>query len=246
MSTTKIEGYECATIGILGWEIGEQVTLAQLEQMPGNICHEATFDFPILYQRVKGAHYETVVKHPSQEVLTNMIAVAQEMEKNGVRAIMGNCGFNAIFQTALADAVKIPLFSSSLLQVPMVLKMLAKEQKIGILTADKACLTDQHFSSVGIHNLSRICIEGIENTSEFSKIRKDSNASFNDEKFREEVIEVATNLLKTNPDIGAIVLECTDLPPLAGEMRRLFGLPVFDIVTLAHFIYESLEGNRYH
>jgi Asp/Glu/hydantoin racemase len=246
MTTSKPKTTKLSTVGILGWEIGEQVTLAQLEQMPGNICHADTFDFPIIYKRVKGAHYETVVKTPTQEVLANMIEVAQDMEKNGVRAIMGNCGFNAIFQKELADAVTIPLFSSSLLQVPMVLQMLKKGQKIGILTADKECLTEQHFKSVGIEDLSRICVEGIEKTSEFAKIRTDSNADLNIKKFRSEVMEIANNLIKNNPSIGAIVLECTDLPPLAGEMRQLFGLPVFDIVTLAHFVYESLEGNRYN
>lgn len=233
------------SIGILGWEAGDKITLAQLEQIPGNIAHPDTFDFPVVYQRVKGACYETIVEHPSKEVLSNMIEVASEMEKNGIKAIMGNCGFNALFQKELADAVNIPLFSSSLLQVPMVFRMLKSTQKVGILTADKEHLTKKHFESVGITDDHMYCVAGIEKTGEFSKIRSDPHAQLNVDKFAEEVIDVTQQLMSANPSIGAIVLECTDLPPFASAIRQLTKLPVFDIVTLAHYVYESLAGNRW-
>lgn len=236
---------EAPTIGILGWEPGDKVTLAQLEQIPGNIAHPETFNFPVVYKKIKDACYQTVVVQPNQQVLKNMIETAREMEKSGIRAVMGNCGFNAIFQRELADAVTIPLFSSSLLQVPMVYQMLKREQKVGILTADKEHLTKKHFESVGIADENIICVEGIEKASEFSKIRSDLNAQLNVETFRNEVIDVAKQLIKNNQEIGAIVLECTDLPPFAAAIRRLTGLPVFDIVTLAHYVYESLSGNRW-
>jgi Asp/Glu/hydantoin racemase len=174
-----------------------------------------------------------------------MIATAREMEMMGIKAVMGNCGFNAIFQQELADAVSIPLFSSSLIQVPMVHQMLRREQKVGILTADKVHLTQKHLESVGIEDSSTICIAGIEETSEFFKIRSDPDAPLNIDKFGDEVLEVAYELISKNQEIGAIVLECTDLPPFAAAIRRSSGLPVFDIVTLGHYVYESISGNRW-
>ena len=42
-------------IGILGWEAGNPDTLAQLEEIPGNIAHPKTFDFPVEYKRITGA-----------------------------------------------------------------------------------------------------------------------------------------------------------------------------------------------
>jgi hypothetical protein len=232
-------------IGILGWDPGENVTLAQLEQIPGNIAHPETFDFPVEYRRVKGACYQTVVVEPDDQVLENMIAMCQKMEKDGISAIMGNCGFDALFQQELADAVNVPLFSSSLLQVPMVHQMLKWDQKVGVLTADKDHLTKKHFESVGIMDERVICVEGIENTGEFSKIRHDIHAFLDTDKFRREVLQVTNQLITDHPEIGAIVLECTDLPPFAAEIRKTSGLPVFDIVTLAHFVYESIAGNRW-
>ncbi len=41
-----------------------------------------------------------------------MNQLAKEVEKEGVRAITTSCGFNAIFQEALANAVNIPVFTS--------------------------------------------------------------------------------------------------------------------------------------
>jgi Asp/Glu/hydantoin racemase len=43
--------------------------------------------------------------------------------------------------------------------------------------------------------------------------------------------------IQENNDVGAIVLECTDLSPFAEAVQRETELPVFDIVILANMIY---------
>lgn len=48
-----------------------------------------------------------------------------------------------------------------------------------------------------------------------------------------------------HPDIGAIVLECTDLPPFSAAIRRATGLPVFDIVTMTTWVVDSIVGDRW-
>ncbi len=236
---------EVPIIGILGWEAGHEDTLSQLEQIPGNIAHPDTFSFPVLYKRVKGAYYQTVVVHPQTEVLVAMIEASKEMEGEGVKAIMTSCGFNAIFQRELANAVNVPVFASSLIQVPLIYQMLSKGQKVGIITADSPCLTQEHLRAVGITEETPVCILGIEDTEEFSRIRADPKAVLDVGKFEREVVEVANRLVKREENTGAIVLECTDLPPFAAAIRRAVGLPVFDIVTLAHMVYESLVGDRW-
>jgi Asp/Glu/hydantoin racemase len=236
---------EVPVIGILGWEAGHEDTLGQLEQIPGNIAHPDTFSFPVLYKRVRGAYYQTVVVQPKTEVLVAMIEASKKMEREGVKAIMTGCGFNAIFQGELANAVDVPVFASSLIQVPLVYQMLSKGQKVGIITADRACLTEEHLRAVGITEETPVCILGIEDTVEFSRIRADPKVVLDVGKFEQEVVEVAKRLVKREELVGAIVLECTDLPPFAATMRRALGLPVFDIVTLAHMVYESLTGDRW-
>ena len=102
-------------IAILRWESGHVPQgLMQLEQLPGNSTNLASYPFPVKLVEVKGANTDTVILHPSQKLLEDMIQLAKELEKEGVRAITTSCGFNAIFQEALANAVDIPVFTSSL------------------------------------------------------------------------------------------------------------------------------------
>lgn len=230
-------------MGLLAWEGGGEDSLSQLEMIPGNILHPETFRYPIRLSRIKGANYRTVVENPSAEVLAGMIKAAREMETAGVKAITTSCGFNAIFQKELADAVAIPVFSSSLMQVPLIYHMLKDEQWIGIITADKRSLTSKHLEQAGIAESIPVCIAGMENTAEFSKVRTDPGTRVNPGKFIQEVVDVATGLATDNLNLGAIVLECTDLPPAAAAIREALGLPVFDIVTLMDMVFEAVAGS---
>ncbi|UCC52442.1 MAG: hypothetical protein JSV68_00460, partial [Anaerolineaceae bacterium] len=184
-------------IGILGWEAGHEDTLGQLEQIPGNVAHPDTFSFPVLYKRVRGAYYQSVVVQPNHKVLVAMVEASKELEREGVKAIMTSCGFNAIFQRELADAVDVPVFASSLIQVPLVYQMLSKGQKVGIITADSTCLTQEHLRGVGITEEIPVYILGIESTEEFSRIRADPKAVLDVGKFEQEVVEVAHRLVKS-------------------------------------------------
>jgi Asp/Glu/hydantoin racemase len=233
-------------IGILGWEAGSVDTLAQLEKIPGNIAHPETFDFPVDYERITGAHYQTVVVQPNAGVLAAMVDAARAMERRGIRAILTSCGFNAVFQRELASAVDVPVFASALLQVPLVHRMLKPDQCVGIITAAEEHLTTAHLTSVGITEEIPICITGLENSAEFSRILADPKAEPMVDELEVEVIELARRLVAENQGTGAIVLECTDLPPFAAALRRALRLPVFDIVSLANWVYESICGDRWN
>lgn len=232
-------------IGILGWEAGHEHTLSQFEQTAGNIANPNTFDFPVLYKRVQGAFYQTVVVQPNAQVLEAMIQAARELEQEGIRAIATSCGFNALFQSELANAVDVPVFASSLLLVPLIHRMLRKGQSVGIITADKRHLTEQHLEGAGITRSIPLAIRGVEDTGEFSKIRDDPDAVLDEARFQGEVVGVAETLVREEPDVGAIVLECTDLPPFAAAIRRATGRPVFDMVTLTNMLYEAVAGDRW-
>lgn len=241
MSDTKIS-MPPPVIGMLSWEDGEQ-SLAELGTIPGNIVHKETFRYPIKLFGIKGANYRTVVEHPNNEVLARMIEAAKAMELAGIKAITTDCGFNAIFQKKLASAVAIPVFSSSLLQLPMIYQMLGQGQQIGIITADKKHLTKAHLEGAGISSAIPVCIMGMENTEEFAKARDAApGVKVDARKFIQEIVDVAKKLVKENQKVGAIVLECTDLPPASAAIRKILGLPVFDIVTLMNMVHESVTG----
>ena len=47
-------------------------------------------------------------------------------------------------------------------------------------------------------------------------------------------------LVAEHPEIGAIVLECTNMPPYRADIQAATGLPVFDITTLVRMVHDSV------
>jgi len=223
-------------IGILLWE--EEFATDQLE---GTVFSPQTFSFPVRSKKVKGTGLETIVKNPSAASRAALIQAAQELEKEGAKAITTDCGFNAIWQKELADSVSVPVFASGLLLVPLVHRMLGRGKRVGIITADKPSLTEAHLKAVGIDESIPICIVGMEREEQFSNIIGSGrvNGPLNIGKFENEVARVATRLVEENTDVGAIVLECTDLSPFAEAIQRATRLPVFDIVALTNMIHTA-------
>ncbi|PKO57810.1 MAG: aspartate/glutamate racemase family protein, partial [Betaproteobacteria bacterium HGW-Betaproteobacteria-18] len=112
-------------IGMLCWESGHVPRgLVQLESLVGNSTNPASYAYPVRFYHVKGANIHTILENPDREVLGRMIEAAKEMTTSGIRAITTSCGFNAIFQNELADALDVPVFTSSLLQVPLAQKII--------------------------------------------------------------------------------------------------------------------------
>ena len=220
-------------IAILRWESGHVPQgLMQLEQLPGNSTNPASYPFPVKLVEVKGANTDTVILHPSQKLLEDMIQLAKELEKEGVRAITTSCGFNAIFQEALANAVKIPVFTSSLLQVPFAQALVGRDRAVGVITASASSLSEKHLLACGITDEMHPIVMGLENAPEWSKIFDHPDDSFDMDLVTEEILNVARQGVKDHPEIGAIVLECTDLPPFARRIREELDIPVFDFNSM--------------
>ena len=156
-----------------------------------------------------------------------------------MKAITTNCGFLAQFQPEIADAVNIPFFSSSLMQIPLVYRMIRRDQKVGVLTVNGVALTSDLFKKVGADNIP-IVIKGLENEEEFTHALLDNRLEMDVDKARAENVKVAKELIKENPDVGAIVLEFTNMPPYAKAIQEAVQLPVFDIFTLTDMVYNSL------
>ena len=220
-------------IAILRWESGHVPQgLMQLEQLPGNSTNLASYPFPVKLVEVKGANTDTVILHPSQKLLEDMIQLAKELEKEGVRAITTSCGFNAIFQEALANAVDIPVFTSSLLQVPFAQALVGRDRAVGVITARASSLSEKHLRACGITAEMHPIVMGLENAPEWSKIFDHPDDSFDMDLVTEEILNVARQGVKDHPEIGAIVLECTDLPPFARRIREELDIPVFDFNSM--------------
>lgn len=202
----------------------------------GHIKHPAGFDFPIIYKTVHGATVDKLISERDPTLLQPFIDAAIELEAEGVKAITGSCGFLALYQKEIADAVNVPVFISSLIQVPLVARMLKPSQKVGVVVANSDALTQDHLHGVGIND-EPVVIAGMQAQQQFSEVIL--KGKFNDldmDLFEKELYTVVEAMLLQNPDVGAIVLECTDLSYFAPLLHEKFGLPVFDLTSLTRMV----------
>ncbi|MFT6836234.1 MAG: hypothetical protein ACJA0H_002281 [Francisellaceae bacterium] len=236
----KKNSSETPLIGILCWEENcSPRGLEQLESLVGNSTNPDTFQFPVKYSRIKGANIHTILESPCQNTLKSMIKEAKNMEIKGIKAITTSCGFNAIFQKNIANAVTIPVFTSSLMQIPIVQNMLGPHKVIGVITAKKSALSIAHLQNAGINSDISIHIEGLETFTEWNKMFLLPNDDIDLAKIESDILDLVSSMMKQS-DIGAFILECTDLPPFADAIRKVTGRPVFDFVTLTNFVHQSL------
>lgn len=214
-----------------------------LPRIPGDVGNASTFSFPVRYKNVKGALF-TRIRTGDPTLIQPYIDAARELEEEGVRAVATSCGFLAAFHKELTNAVKIPVFSSSLLQVHLASRIINPEQKVGIITASAQSLGEKQFRGIGIENIP-VVVAGMDESEEFRYTIYDHNPDMDVEKVAREVVQVAQNLVRKNPEIGAIVLECTNMPPYARRIQDAVRLPVFDIVTLINYAYSTLVRKEF-
>src|SRR5215216_1676728 len=118
---------------VYGRSIGILMLQTRFPRVPGDMGNATSFAFPVVHRIVEAATPQRVVTAGDPRLLTPFIEAARELEQQGVLAITTNCGFLAMFQAELAAAVDVPVFSSSLLLVPMLRRMLRPDRRIGIL-----------------------------------------------------------------------------------------------------------------
>lgn len=214
-------------------------------KVPGHIRNRSTFSFPVDYEVVVGATAQRVVTQADPTLIEPFIKAAKALEARGVGAITGACGFLALFQRELADAVAIPLYASSLLQLPMVHRMIRSGQAVGLIVAQQRSLTRRHLAAVGAESVP-VRVAGMQDQPEFREVMLEARRDELDAaRLRDEVLAVTKQLISTSPDIGAILFECTDLAPFAYAVQEQTGLPVFDIVTLTELVHHSLTRRPY-
>ena len=136
----------------------------------------------------------------------------------------------------LAEAVNIPVFTSSILQVPFVQTIIGKNHSVGIITANKGSLTREHMRACNITDESNLYVVGLEDCREWRKIFDEPDEPFDMEAVSEEILGAIAKGIEEHPDTAFIVLECTDLPPYAKQIRERFHVPVLDVNTMIGYM----------
>jgi len=210
---------------IFGYRMGVLLLDTVNPRVPGDIGNATTYNFPVLFKVVKGATVGRLIYENDSELLNLFLNAAKDLEKEGVKAVTSSCGFTAIFQNKMAEALNMQVFMSSLIQVPFVSTMIGKNKKVGIITANKQRLTKNHLRAVNITADIPICIAGMEEKENFANMLLEKQDPFGYiDKIEMEMVEVAKDLVKKNQDIGAIVLECANTPPYSKAIQKAVNL----------------------
>ena len=197
---------------------------------PGDIGNPATFGFPVRYAVVRGASPQRIVREGGGGLLQPFIDAGRGLVRDGAAAITTSCGFLILFQDALQQALGVPVWSSSLLLVAPLAAALPVGRRVGIVTVDAASLGAAHLQAAGAS--SETPIEGLAAGSAFQRCLLDDEPTLDVDDARCATVDAARALVARRPDVAAIVLECTNMPPYAAAVRDATGRPVHDITTL--------------
>jgi len=211
----------------------------------GHQCHAATYDFPI---RLKFIYDRKAPEGMEDEWygwnLPEWKKCAQELEQEGVRAIVCGCGLTGTIQNELSNAVDVPVFTSTLLFVPSISRTLKNSQKVGVLTVSSEALTrwdKKLLRECGIDKTTPIVIAGMTESEYCKAWWSQLDPDFDPEKVQDSLVQVAKKMAAEHPEIGAVVCECTDMTPYTDAIRQAVHLPVFDAADMVRYVHHTVK-----
>lgn len=229
---------------VYGAPLGVIMLETRFPRVPGDIGNAQTWPFPVLYRVVPGATPQRVVLQGAKGLLPDFIAAAQELVAMGAEAITTSCGFLVVFQKEIAAAVGVPVATSSLLQVPWVEAMLPAGRRVGVITASRPSLTPAHFAAAGMAPDTPVV--GIEGGEELYRVLVTGEKPDLDlDAAERDILAAGRALVAAHPQVGAIVLECTNMPPYAAALQDALGLPVHDVRSLGLYLQAGLRPRAF-
>jgi hypothetical protein len=212
--------------------------------IPGDVANATTYDFPVRYRKVSGFSVaRAITQDPA--VYDELADAARELVNQGVRAVTGDCGFMALHQQRLANELAVPVFLSSLLQLPFMLSIVGESNKVGVITADSRSLDASLLTSIGVTDLDRLIIEGLEKRTSFYSFAIEEVGTLDPLAVEAEVVAAAKTIIARDHTVAALLLECSLLPPYAAAVQSAVQLPVFDYITMINYVFAAVVKQPY-
>jgi len=219
----------------------------------GDMRNASAYPFPMQFEIAEGVDIQALTfEADKSRCLGPIQAAAKKLERMGCRAIVGECGYFAYFQGEIARSVDVPVFLSTLLQVPWAQRIISPDKVVGIIAATSEFLTEAHLTAVGVTAGSNYVVAGLLESGRcpgFVDLYRHPDPDLRGadyEQLEREVVDVAREFRRDRPDLGALVLECTGLPPFARAIQRAIDLPVFSAGTLLDYAYSVVAHRDYY
>jgi len=226
---------------VFGIPIGIIMLDCKFPRPMGDIGNARTFPFPVAYEVLREVPPVSLTTERKLEAVDQLVEAARKLERIGVGGILTSCGLLIRYQELLAKTVKIPVATSSLLFLPFLGALLPRDRKIGIITADPTSLSPEVLKQAGWNQLDRLVIKGMEGCDHFNKSIMEPSAPFelDTERLCKETLSVGAQLVSEDKGIGVLLLECTNLSPYSGQLRKSLSIPVYDVKQLAYLLHQS-------
>jgi Asp/Glu/hydantoin racemase len=228
---------------VYGAAVGILMLEARFPRIPGDLGNALTWPFPVLYRVVRGASPDRVVRRRAEGLLPAFLEAARDLVATGADGITTNCGFLSLFQAELAAAAGVPVATSALMQAAPVQALLPPGRRVGILTISAESLTAAHLRAAGVPEGTPVV--GTEGGREFSRAILGDAATLDPVAAEADLLEAAERLLRAHPEVGAILLECTNMCPYARAVADHTGLPVFDMAGFVAWFQNGLRPRRF-
>lgn len=224
---------------IYGAALGILMLHSRFPRVHGDMGNALTWPFPVMYKVVRGASPDRVVRQQAEGLLPAFIDAARHLVDDGADGITTNCGFLSLFQAELQATVPVPVASSSLMQVPLVQATLPAGKRVGIVTICARTLTDAHLKAAGVP--AGTPVTGTDETGPFARPILNDEPELDVNAARADLLHTCRTFAQQNPDLGAIVLECTNMTPYQADITTTLGLPVYSIYNLATWFHAALS-----
>src|ERR1700681_2948651 len=134
---------------LYGARVGILMLETRFPRIPGDMGNGTTWPFPVLYKVVPGATPDRVVRHKSEGLTNAFLDAAAELVELGADGITTTCGFLSLYQREIAAHVGVPVATSSLMQLPLIERVLPPGRRVGIVTISASSLTREHLIAAG-------------------------------------------------------------------------------------------------
>jgi Asp/Glu/hydantoin racemase len=212
--------------------LGVLMLKTRFPRPPGDVGNPATWSVPTRYREVEAAKVASVVQSGPlpQALVAAFITAGRALVEEGATLITTSCGFLVTAQKALAEALPVPVVTSSLLQIPQVQAGLPAGWRVGVITFDSRRLTARHLAAAGAP--ADTPVVGLEDGGELYRVISGDLTQLDRAAAAADVRAAGHRLKAAHPDLGAVVLECTNLPPYRAALAKSLDLPIHDLVTL--------------
>ncbi len=228
---------------VFGARLGILMLDARFPRLPGDVGHALTWPFPVLYKVVRGATPLRVVTQRAEGLLEPFLQAAAELVATGADGITTNCGFLSLFQAELAAHCGVPVATSSLMQAPFIERLLPPGRRVGILTISAEALTPEHLQAAGVSPDTPVV--GTERGREFCRVILGNEERLDVAAAEKDILDAGEELIGRHPDVGAVLLECTNMCPYARALQEQLRLPVFDMVSFVRWFHAGLAPHDF-